>query len=225
MQRPNLAGDLAGHIRELIAGGTLPPGERINETALSEALDVSRTPLREALSGLASEGFVRIRPRHGFFVASLGPDDVRELYEVRAVLDPAALEMAGLPDDSQLRRLRKLNLEIAAAAGDAEQIVDLDESWHLELLAHCPNGHVLKLIRQFMLRTRPLELAYMAGRGSGVDASVREHEEILDALVDGDLGRGVRLLRANMESAIPTLVGWAADRVASDDEREGEGGG
>lgn len=205
--RGNLAEEIARRARQLIADGKLRPGERINESRLAADLDVSRTPLREALSRLAAEGFVAVKPRRGFFVQSLEADAVRELYQVRGVLDPAALELAGLPSPDQLDRLAAINAQILEAAGDVDTIISLDEAWHQELLSHCPNGIVLDLIRQFMLRTRSLERAYMA-ENANVEVSVHEHEKIMGALRRGDLGGGVDALKVNMTTSTDVLVAW-----------------
>lgn len=202
---------MAERIRHRIAAGRMPSGQRINETELSRELDVSRTPLREALSRLASEGFVSVRPRRGFYVQSLDPEEVRDLYQVRAILDPAALEMAGLVDPGRLQRLRDINEGIRRAAGDPDALVERDDEWHLELLARCPNGIVLGLIRQFMLRTRPLEREYLSEHAN-VETMVREHEEIVMSLAEGDLPAAVAGLRANMTSAIPALMEWVRER-------------
>lgn len=209
--RPNLSSAVAERIRDRIAAGRMPSGQRINETELSRELDVSRTPLREALSRLASEGFVSVRPRRGFYVQSLDPEEVRDLYQVRAILDPAALEMAGLVDPGRLQRLRDINEGIRRAAGDPDALVERDDEWHLALLARCPNGIVLGLIRQFMLRTRPLEREYLSEHAN-VETMVREHEEIVMSLAEGDLPAAVAGLRANMTSAIPVLMEWVRGR-------------
>jgi DNA-binding GntR family transcriptional regulator len=157
--RNNLATDIADQARRLIVEGRLAPGQRLNEGRLAAQLDVSRTPLREALAQLASEGFVNVKPRRGFFVQSPDADEIRELYQIRGILDPAALELAGLPTPAQLGRLAALNTRILDAVSDVDAIIRCDDAWHVELLSHCPNRVVLDLIRHFMLRTRPLERA------------------------------------------------------------------
>lgn len=221
MTRANLSQEIAHRIRDRIADGQLAGGERINESALSGQLEVSRTPLREALSRLASDGFVTTRPRRGFFVQTLEPEAIRELYQVRGILDPAALELAGPPSAARLRRLAELNRRIAGCEGDPRRTVELDEAWHRELLGHCPNRVVLELIETFMLRTRPFERAYMAERAT-VRTVVDEHDRIRAALASGDLAGAVEALRTNMSSAIPVLVAWASER-SEDAEARGEG--
>ena len=205
--RNNISQQVATHLRELIVEGRLDAGQRINEVELASELEVSRTPVREALSRLASEGLVTSRPRRGFFVQDPDLEEVEQLYGIRAILDPAALKLGGLPARDQVARLRALNAELREATDDPDRAVDLDDRWHLELLDHCPNRILLDLIRQFMQRTRPLELAYMRSRET-LEAVGDEHGEILDAVEAGDLDRAVGALRSNMESGLSPILRW-----------------
>ncbi len=209
--RDNLATDLADTLRQSIVDGQLATGDRINEVELAASLEVSRTPLREALYRLVAERLVESRPRQGFYVREIGPRELADVYGIRAILDPAALEAAGLPDPDRLDRLTAINDRIREAAADPERIIDLDDEWHLELLHGCPNRALVDLIREFMRRTRPLERAYMRDRGN-VQTTVRIHDRILDALRAGDLDRAVELVRENMRVGLPPIVEWLEER-------------
>lgn len=208
--RRNLSAELADRLREEIMTGALEPGTRLNEVHLAARWQVSRTPLREALSLLASEGFVFVAPRRGYSLPALSVEGMRELYRVRLVLDPAALAEAGLPEAAQLERLEEINLRIEAARRPV-RIVDLDDVWHETLLSHLDNPLLLDVIRRFMRRTRPYEYAYMREHGHAA-AAVREHRRIAAALRAGRLAAAVRALRANMESAIPALTAFLEAR-------------
>lgn len=209
--RENLAAELAVLVRDRITDGTLPMGTRINEVHLAHSLAVSRTPLREALSRLASEGFVTVEPRRGFFVHRPSADEIRQLYGIRAILDPAALALAGLPPPAQQRRLAELNRRIGASGEAVERTIELDDRWHLTLLGHCPNRVLLDLIRQFMRRTRALEHVYMR-ENVGLGTAVDEHMRIQDALERGDLEAAVTELRQNMQSGLAVLLEWIETR-------------
>jgi DNA-binding GntR family transcriptional regulator len=209
--RTNLAAEVADTLRQRILDTTLTPGERINEVELADELEVSRTPVREALATLAAEGLVENRPRRGFFVRELQADENAEVYSIRDILDPAALQLAGPPDADRLARLERLNDDILEARDDPERVIDLDNAWHLELLAGCPNRILKELIRQFMHRTRPLERAWLA-EVSAVDRMTDDHARILDALKAGDLAGGVAALRDNMLTGRETILGWLQSR-------------
>jgi len=83
-----LADWIAAGLREAILSGRFGPGERLDLDRIAEEFDVSRTPVREALRELESEGFVEIRPHCGVFVAKPSIQDVREIYEIRRLLEP-----------------------------------------------------------------------------------------------------------------------------------------
>lgn len=94
-QRPRSVREAAyAHLREAILGGRLVPGERISEPGLAETLGISRTPVREALQRLAHEGLVELVPAKGARVRVLRPEEVREVYEVRALLEAEAARLA-----------------------------------------------------------------------------------------------------------------------------------
>lgn len=202
--RRNLSSELAEAVRSMITEGRIRPGQRINEVHLAREFDISRTPLREALSRLESEGFLEVRPRYGFFVRRLTASELSELYEVRAVLDPGALRAAGVPGPQQRARLGQLNEAMAGATTPA-QIVELDDEFHLALIEHGRNRLMADLIRQHMERTRATEYAYMS-RAENVRAAAAEHKRILKALDADDLDGAVSALEANMRAALARLA-------------------
>ena len=209
--RKNLSDELADHIRHMIVSGEMKAGERINEVHLASALDVSRTPLREALSRLASEKLIVSIPRRGFFVHEPEPAEVEQLYVIRAILDPAALRIAGQPSDAQLDRLEKLNEKIEAARGNPGKIIDIDDQWHLELLSHCSNEILLDLIAQHMKRTRSFEYAYMKEH-TNIETMLHEHRRMIAALRAGNVDEAADVLYQNMRSAVPALIAWIRNR-------------
>jgi DNA-binding GntR family transcriptional regulator len=210
IDRPNISDSLVAALRNQIVDGRLPAGERINEVHLAVSLGVSRTPLREALGRLAAEGALANVPRIGFFVNPLSLKEFEEIYPIRAILDPAALRMAGIPARESLSRLQELNRRICKVR-DPDKVIDVDDSWHRELLAGCPNRILLDLIEQFMRRTRRYEIALMRERRN-VLASTKNHEEIMAALQAADLAGACAALRRNMQVGIVPIVSWLKER-------------
>ncbi len=204
--RPNISHDIVRSVEELVAAGDLIPGQRVNEVHLARRLGVSRTPLREALSRLTALETLEAVPRRGFFVKALTVREFQELYTIRKLLDPDALEQGGIPDTSQLDKLERINAQIQRASRPA-RIISLDDSWHTELIKHCNNRVMLSLIEQFMARTRRYELAYFSSTGARETATT-EHERIVESLRKGDLRGGIRGLRANLTSASPQIIEW-----------------
>ena len=108
IQRQNLSSQALEEIRRLILEGNLAPGGPIVESGLAADLGVSRTPLREALHSLEREGLVTSEPGRGFLVAQLVAREAQELYPLRALLEPLALRLSGLPDRKALVELTTL---------------------------------------------------------------------------------------------------------------------
>lgn len=208
--RPNISGELANRLRDMIADGALKPGERINEVHLAAQLGVSRTPLREALAALVAEGALHTIPRRGFFVRPLSRAEFEGIYPLRALLDPEALRLAGIPDKRRLAQLEALNEKLLRARTAAERI-EIDDAWHLLLLEGCPNPVLLDLIRQFIRRTRRYEAAYL-GDGQHLDATHKQHREVIEALKRGELSNARRALKKNLSTGMGPILDWLEER-------------
>jgi DNA-binding GntR family transcriptional regulator len=211
LRRLNTSETVAAALRAMIMDGRLAPGERINEVRLSEALGVSRTPLREALNRLASEGAVSSAPAIGYSVRPLSVEEFEQVYDIRPLLDPEALRLAGLPTAARLAKLEVLNRRFASA-GDAEDAISRDDEWHLELIAACPNRVLVELIENMMLRTRRYEAALLREQPNRLRAS-DDHDRILAALRAGDLEAACAALRTNMQSGREPILDWLRSRT------------
>src|SRR5206468_7813226 len=100
-----------------------------------------------------AEGAVSRTPNLGYSVKPLTIDEFEPLYAMRPILEPAALALAGLPSPEKLAHLRQINERIETAR-NPERALDLDDSWHSELISDCPNPLLLDLIAQYMRQTR-----------------------------------------------------------------------
>ena len=210
LDRPNISESMVVLLRRMIVDGTLLAGQRVNEVHLAKSLGVSRTPLREALGRLVTEGALTIVPRYGYYVCPLTLDEFQQIYQIRPILDPEALRLAGVPSAERLDYLEEINQKIIEAK-DAEEIINLDDMWHLELLAECPNRVLIELIEQNIRRTRRYEMALMRER-QNVGTASDEHKGILDALRAGDLEAGCEALRRNMQSGFEPIASWLKAR-------------
>jgi DNA-binding GntR family transcriptional regulator len=196
---------VAIELRNMIVDGRLPAGERINEVHLSRQLGVSRTPLREALFNLESEGFVRSDLARGFSVAPLSVREVRESYPILQSLEALALRSIGQLAGATAPELRKINEKLATVAGDSAAGQLVDHEWHDALLAACPNRRLLDLIARLKETVSRYERLYMRDV-SLARASVAQHLRVIDALEANDLDRAVRELEENWRFALETLL-------------------
>ena len=201
---------VADELREMIVDGRLPAGVRVNEVHLAAALGISRTPLREALMKLTAEGALVSVPQIGFQVSPLSVEELEQIYPIRAILDPEALRLSGVPSPKRMQRLEELNARMRKTRS-AAAIVALDDAWHLELIAGCPNRVLLALIEQFMRRTRRYELAYMREQNN-VAATTTHHELILSRLRKRDLRGACAAVRKNMQIGMKPIAHWLREK-------------
>jgi len=210
LARDNISNALVAALRRMILDGQLAAGQRINEVRLASALGVSRTPLREALARLAHEGALSSLPNIGYSVRPLTIEEFDQLYEIRPLLDPEALRLAGLPSPQRLEHLDQLNTRIARAR-QAELMIALDDEWHLSLIESCPNRILVELIEQISRRTRRYEMALMSERKNALGAAF-EHRAILSALKRRDLPAACAALRKNLQTGKAPILSWLAER-------------
>jgi DNA-binding GntR family transcriptional regulator len=144
-----LSRTVADWLAQRIMAGEEPPGARLQEVKLAELAGVSRSPVREALRLLATEGLVELVPRSGAFVAQVGMDDVRELYACRMLLEPVAtgLAVATLePGDVAALDAIRAAMESAVAADNGRAFLAENIAYFRLLLSYCPNGTMRELV-------------------------------------------------------------------------------
>ena len=158
---PALLRDVAyDRIKDAIRHGALQPGEPLSETRLSRLLGISRTPVREALQGLAQEGLVQIIPGRAITVASPSIDDALNAIQVRSILEPAVVRLS--TEAMQAGQLEKLwhallTMENAAQRGDRAAWTDADTQFHEIISIACPN----RLMGEMSLQIRN-RMSYVA---------------------------------------------------------------
>ena len=198
-------------VRSMIVEGRLAEGARVNEVRLAADLGVSRTPLREALHRLSAEGALTNAAGFGYSVRPLTLEEFEQLYDIRPILDPEALRLAGIPPVKQIKRLEELNRAVSAAQ-EPEAVIARDDEWHRQLLAGCPNRILTGLIDDFILRTRRYELALMR-ESRDVARATEDHKAILRALRAGDLKAACAALKRNLQSGRTPIVDWLKART------------
>src|SRR5688572_17592803 len=114
--RANLHEQVTQRLRQMLVEGRIAPGAKLNERELCEVLDVSRTPLREAIKMLAAEGLVELLPNRGAIAVQLSEEDVRNTFEVMAGLEAQSGELAAQRiTDAELAEIRAMHYEMLAA--------------------------------------------------------------------------------------------------------------
>ena len=200
--------DVHSLLQERIVKGDLVPGNRLQDVLLAAEMGVSRTPVREALLRLEREGLVQSDPNRGFFVAPLSRKEVVEIYPIVWALECLALDSCEPLTPHQIQALRQINAQMAAGPADPLHRQELDLRWHQTLLESCPNERLKEFLGALKQIVRGYECVYM-GDPALVRRSVRDHGEILEALVKRKPRLASRLLernwRAGMESVLARL--------------------
>lgn len=195
--RKALHEDVADRLRLLIMEGDLQPGERLNERVLCERLEVSRTPMREAMKVLATERLIELNPNRGASVAVLSRIDVEQLFEVMAALEGLSGELAArLHTPVQLDEIKALHFEMLAAhiRRDLPNYYRLNRAIH-EAINACAGNQVLTDTYR-TVNTRIQHLRFKSNFNLDKwNAAVAEHEQMMLALC----ARDERSLRGLLE--------------------------
>lgn len=175
-------------LRQAIHRGQLKPGQRLLEAELAGRLRVSRATVREAFGMLQSKGLVVSKHRHGTYVAELTPEDLRDIYNFRCLLETHAVrlgaEAASTGDLDELQHLID-GLHDAAAGPDFERIVDLDLRFHLAICQFAHSKRLLEtwlgmetMLRAFLLLKYALydDSALIAGSHQGIVDALRQRD-------------------------------------------------
>ncbi len=186
-------------LAELIANGTLRPGQHLVESDLAEYLGVSRQPIREALQRLQGDGWVELRPAHGAFVHTPTGEEVVQLLGVRSVLEAysayGAAQRASSQDITRLRELQEAG-EAALAADDQHGMVDANAAFHQYIVQVSGNKVLADLISQVERRVRWYYTPIARPRGK--EAWI-EHAGLITAIAEGDAERAQQLMRHHTE--------------------------
>jgi DNA-binding GntR family transcriptional regulator len=198
--RRSLHDELVPRLRDMIVEEELKPGERISERLLCERFGISRTPLREALKVLASEGLIVLTPNRGAVVARPTAKDVRGMLEVMGALEMLAGELAAnLATDDDIERIRNYHRDMLAeyAKGEILAYFKLNQRIHESIAALA--GNVTLSAFHATLGARMKRIRFIGNRKPGRwRESIREHEAVLAALEKRDGPLLGSLLREHM---------------------------
>jgi DNA-binding GntR family transcriptional regulator len=194
-------------LRQLIVAGEFRPGQRVNQEALAERIGLSVAPVREALRVLEKEGQVTYLPRRGYYVTELRIEDLREIYELRRILEERAVR-AGVPglDDEALGRIREAAADCANAVdgGDVASELAANRRFHFAMLEVPSQPHTVRLIHLLWESTEAYRALYYNSPDERV-ATIDAHDRILDALLSRDIDRLVVELDEHRQRALDVL--------------------
>jgi DNA-binding GntR family transcriptional regulator len=194
--------DVAERLRHEILARQLEPGSWIDEQKLCGAWGISRTPLREALKVLESEGLVTLKVRRGAYVTEMSSDDVAQAYHVLGLLESDAAAAAAVrADEHQRRRLEALHGRLEAAVDDRDAFFAVNEEFHHALLEVAGNrwaAQVVADLRKVMKLSRHHSL-FKQGR---LEESLQEHRALMRAIARRDADAARRLMQAHFDHGV-----------------------
>jgi len=208
---------------DLISAGEYAPGDPLTEAGLSRTLQVSRTPVREALLRLQAEGVLQSALARGFTVRPLVRRDAAELYPVLAALEGLATRTVTSLDAATTRRLHTTLDELAQCA-DPVRRWQLDTEWHTTIAAASGNRHLLGMLTQLRTNLSRYELTYMREVKHRAEVD-DEHRKVLAALAGGDFGQAADLLEAHWHDGMRTILDWLDGGVDADGDGDADGHG
>lgn len=197
-----------GFIKGKILNLELKPGSQIHIDEVADELDLSRTPIREAFLRLGNDGLLEVQPRVGYFVADITEDDIRDLFEIREIIEArAANKAATLLTDDELMEIKKFHDEsrIAVEQGDLDLFLKFEMKFHNYLQIHIHNKRLTAVMdsltdltyRERMISIRSLE---------NVKETLLEHERILNALMERDGDKAAWFMGEHLKRASDRII-------------------
>lgn len=190
-------------LRKTILAGKMKPGERIVEKEYADKLNISRTPVREALRKLEMEGFVEYIPRKGVIVKEFTLKDIIEIYEIRKSLECLAVKnvIKNIKED-YIDNLKDIveQMDILEAQGDYEGVFNICNDFHQTILSASEMPRLMNMIstlQEYLERFRRVTMSKDSRRHS----AIQEHKEILEAIIDRDVKRAEKLTSEHIEKS------------------------
>ncbi|WP_458114188.1 GntR family transcriptional regulator [Arthrobacter sp. R1-13] len=202
---------IADHLREQIVQGSIRPGQQINEYVLASQLNMSRSPVREAVQRLCQEGILVYRRNHGVFVSQIERHDLKEIYKVRESVDSAA---AGRLLDGSPRQikatcevLKEIVNEMAKQVDTSDQhtMAGLELQFHSALVSGAGNSRLIRIYKTLAAESRMCNVDLVFSHEQRV-VLVEEHQDIVDRLEAGDREGLLTAIKRHMQKAVEDLA-------------------
>lgn len=214
IQKKTLHEEIANNLREMIMSGELREGDKIKENELCELMDISKTPLREALRVLSAEGLIRLIPNRGSYVTTPTLEEIKEMFDVMSVLEgvcarTAAEKMSNI-DYEKLKKIH-FQLEENFRLKEQKQYIRYNNEYHSfvqELAGNKTLNQIVNGLRQKILlyRFKSLNLS------DRFEQSIQEHRDLLEAFRKRDAEKAELLMKSHMKKQSEALEKLAKQR-------------
>jgi len=191
-----------------IVKGSLKPGTKLLEGKIAEQMEVSRTPIREALRELAAEGFVKISPNQGVVVSNASIEDVQEVLQIRGVLEGLAARLAAkIMNKEEIKELENYlkQMEYYTNKNDALAFSEMDAEFHELILGICGNNRLIQIRKNLSDQAHRYRIRSLSIPGR-LKYSLKEHREIVEALKRKDVEQADRLSQKHIENVLENIL-------------------
>lgn len=194
-------------LKKQIVTGKLSPGTLINEKKYAKEMGVSRTPVHEAVQKLAQEGMLVIMPRCGTLVSHISIEDIRQLYELRKILEPQIVKLAApkaSADDLTMYKDYYINIQLKEPVSDSENswlMGNSDSKFHIFLAESTGNSLLVKYIKEAMDQTMRIRCLSNTISAERFLHACGEHIEIIEAMLQSDCDAAAEAMMRHLENS------------------------
>lgn len=207
-------------IREMIFSNELRPGTVIVERSMCLQIGLSRTPVREALQMLVSEGFIQSTTARGYIVSDIQYHEIAHTYDVRAYLEALAAHLAAQSaTKDQISELQKIldRMKLLRQSGQIAEMLRLDNQFHHDIVQHSRNELLINIYEHYLFgRTRRIT-RMIENSERGMSHSLQLHQNLIDALAAHDPAKAESVMREHIQlSKMYLLELFAPNTIKSD---------
>jgi len=191
-----------------IIKGSLKPGTKLSEGKIAEQTGVSRTPVREALKELAAEGFVKMNPNQAVVVSNASVEDIQEVLQIRGVLEGLAARLATkMISEEEIKELEKYQkqMEYYTKKDDVLAFSEMDAEFHELILNICGNNKLIQIRKNISDQAHRYRIRSLSIPGR-LKYSLKEHQEIVEALKRKDAEQADRLSQKHIENVLANIL-------------------
>ena len=193
-------------VLEMVVTYQFLPNQRINEVHLARRLDTSRTPIREVLNRLHAQGFLQFKKGSGFSCREFSPREIQELYQLRSIIEGAAIRLAcENATVAEVDELQKFLQDTGPEPGNrgSQELVELDQHFHERIMAMARNAEMLGLLKNINARIKFFRWVDMENKRSKTQT---EHQQIVQAMMDRDADTAVDLLQSHIHHRLDEII-------------------
>jgi DNA-binding GntR family transcriptional regulator len=211
-RRPQLSDEVSSYLRQAIMAGEIAPGASVRAEVVGEELEVSATPVREALQALRVEGFLELVPRRGFMVVPLAADDIRDIFEAHALIaGELSSRAAKQATETQIETLHALHSELMAAAErqDHELLERKNHEFHRFVYRMAGSERLRWALGNF---AKYVPRAFYSQIEGWPETTAADHSAVIDAIVARDPDRAREAMSQHIRNSGEKLAEYFAGR-------------